>query len=134
MCGACNAGSLVVVDSELLDNTADEGAAVRVVGGKVELSQTLVEGNRATTRGGALFVDGGIVALRNRTLFLRNSAPEAGTIFLSWPGRAHYQLPAPLARYLYIMRGDTHHLSPGAVSVDYPFECGGEAASSRPDP
>ena len=71
------------------------------------------------------FVDGGSVVLSNRTLLKENSALEGGAIYLLAPGTASYTLPAPLARYLYIARGDTQFLVPGGIGVDYPFECGG---------
>ena len=65
-----------------------------------------------------------MVHLANKTLFESNSAPSnlGGAIQLV-DGTLEYTLPAPPGRYLFITKGDTFSLEPGAVDTDFPLSC-----------
>ena len=71
-------------------------------------------------------VDGGHVALLNRTVFANNSAPTDGgmSIFLSMNGTVQYTLPTPPGHWLNIPTGISKELEPGAEeSIDFPYLC-----------
>ena len=94
-------GRLEMSDSELVGNRALEGGALRVSGGRAELSRCLLAGNHAKTRGGGLLVSGGQLELANGTFLSGNTAQEGRSLFVS-SGDASYVLPAPLARWVFI--------------------------------
>jgi predicted outer membrane repeat protein len=73
-------GSLDVNDCTLDDNSAPHGGALLVTGGLALLMRTLFQKNSATTSGGALQVDGGVVELASATQFVGNSAPRGASL------------------------------------------------------
>ena len=70
-------------------------------------------------------VDSGNVRLANCTLVEGNSAPDGGgsSIYLSHDSTLQYTLPAPTGRWLFVRKGLTFHLDPGAEDSDLPYAC-----------
>ena len=81
-------------------------------------------------------VDGGVVHLRNETLFERNSADSkvGETIYLSPAGSVEYTLPAPPGRWLFIRQGTKYNLDPGSENSDFPYACpAGVVGGNKPE-
>ena len=125
-------GSLLMDRCLLAGNRAARGAGMAVISGAATIMRTSFLDNAAAVSGGGLQVDGGVVSLRNHTLFSRNSAPrEAGASLEVQAGSIEYVLPAPLAHWVFIQGGcdgastdgGVSALAPGAIDITYPFEC-----------
>ena len=117
------AGSLTMVGCVLRHNRATTGAAMLVTGGIVSVASTVCENNEASASGGALRVDGGTVALSDRTLLRGNKAQLGSSIHLTAQRALTYTLPAPLGRWVFALQGATTTLELGAFDADYPFAC-----------
>eukprot|EP00966_Prymnesium_polylepis_P017693 407573-Prymnesium_polylepis.1 len=83
----------------------------------------------------------GHVHLLNQTRIERNTAPHGGggSIHLDPSGSLRYTLPAPPGRYLFIQKGESFQLEPGAVDSDMPFACpagsvGGTSVTEQTSP
>ena len=77
---AVTSGLLVVDESELHDNRAEQGGALLIEGGNVRLIATLISRNAAQLTGGGLHVDGGTVELLHGTHFVDNKAPGGASL------------------------------------------------------
>ena len=118
-------GSLQLRDSLLSSNSAEFGGAVIVSGGRAVLERCLIENNRAVVAGGGLYVtDGGQVQLKNQTLLRGNEASRERSIsFVA--AVVTYELPAPLAHYVFMVGSASVTLLTSPFNVDFPFPCPG---------
>ena len=136
---ALSGGRVSLDETLFLNNTAERGGALRVVGGRAVVLRCRFESNAAAVEGGAAYFDGGATQFGNQTLLLDNSAPRGRTLYLAPGSSASYVLPAPLARYLFIQSGESLQLvqagaQAATVDVDFPFACPGGVRGSSYDP
>ena len=124
-------GSLLVHDSMIQSCRSDLGAGLRVVGGDVIVSRTQFEDNEASSGGGAIQADGGNTVLTNQTRLRWNRAPEGRSIQVAVAAHVQYELPAPIAHWVFISDGGTRStLSVGNVNDDFPYLCSGGIAEN----
>ena len=118
-------GRLELQDSILRGNQAESGGGMSVSRGLVVALRCIFESNRAMTAGGGLYVRGGRVELKKRTLLRGNVAREGSSIAF-YVGALSYSLPAPLAHYVFVTVGASYSFMSGSlIDVEYPFECPG---------
>ena len=75
-------GALWMQRCSLISNSATRGAALFVKGGTVAVEETEFSDNVASESGGALYIENGRVSISNRTLLRRNSAPRGAGAWL----------------------------------------------------
>ena len=93
-------GYVVVSDSVLSHNQARGGAAANVSGGVLICFRCEIEHNMASEGGGAIAVWGGLVLLANQTTLWHNAAPTGRTMIIEGTGVVSYGLPAPLGHWV----------------------------------
>jgi hypothetical protein len=75
-----NGGVTVIRDSYLINNQAQNGGAIRLVGGALTLERTAVRSNIARSHGGGLHIESNAGAIVNAT-FSNNQADRGGAIY-----------------------------------------------------
>ena len=117
-------GALWMQRCSLISNSATRGAALFVKGGTVAVEETEFSDNVASESGGALYIENGRVSISNRTLLRRNSAPRGAGASIFSSVALHYVLPTPLARWVLIPDGRNEAtLAAGAIDDDFPYPC-----------
>ena len=134
---AATSGSHVLIrDSFLLHNTAENGGALAVAGNLTEVTAvaTHIAHNSAKAKGGALHVEDGRVILALNTLLEHNVAVEGAAMHLSG-GSTVFALPAPPGRWVNTaVKTEVPTVQPGLKTLvstvalgshdeDYPFAC-----------
>ena len=134
---AATSGSHVLIrDSFLLRNAAENGGALAVAGSLTEVTAvaTHIAHNSAKAKGGALHVEDGRVILALNTLLEHNVAVEGAEMHLSG-GSTVFALPAPPGRWVNTaVETEVPTVQPGLKTLvstvalgshdeDYPFAC-----------
>lgn len=96
-----SAGSVVVVEgSDMANNTASNGGAIHVDGGRSRMVRTYVHDNRASQLGGGVRVASGELTFSQATRLAANSAGTGGHATFVSSGALRYALPAPLGTWI----------------------------------
>ena len=134
---AASSGSHVLIrDSFLRHNAAENGGALAVAGGQTAVTAvaTHIAHNSAKAKGGALHVEDGRVILALNTLLEHNIAVEGAAMYLSG-GSTVFALPAPPGRWVNTaVETEVPTVQPGLKTLvstvalgsndeDYPFAC-----------
>lgn len=123
-------GTLHMSESEVRRCRSDRGAALRIAGGEVTVSDTSLHHNEATVSGGAVQADGGSITLANQTQLQSNKAPMGKSLQIATVAAVHYELPTPLAHWVFITDGSTKSpVSAWNVDDDFPYTCSGQSLS-----
>lgn len=123
----CCSGHARVQQTVFVDNRAALGA-ISVSGGLLEIINSTLTRNEAMNHsdgGGALYVSGGEVILKAKTLFLENKAAGVSQSVYVQAGSVVYTLPTPLGRWIpsFLTEPTTQLTLPQHGTADFPFAC-----------
>jgi len=122
---ALSGGTLTVSATAFVSCFADRGGAVHVTGGTASFEVCTFESCTASMAqgGGAMWVEGGEVTLKDRTQMRGNTANSASESIWVAGGELWYVLPAPLAHWINSLGQDRLELTVGTAYGDYPHAC-----------